>query len=366
MLVRTALIAFTLALLIAPPAAGGGFRPLDDSLILELELPAGGAWRVESEPGAVRVILPGGTPREKLPLPEDPKQLLQDLTWLEEAGSAVLVIELGAGVLSGVQSPGDGLWLHFESHLLGRETYLLGPGDVVDLQVYGEEELSGELTIDPMGEIGVELIGSVKASGRSADELAAVVRDALEEDYLANPLVTVEVKRYREQFVTVTGPVGRPGPVAVRGPTPLSRVIILAGGFVELAAGNHLTISRIDPDGAARSFRVSRPDLESGRSDPVVLPEDLVTVAPPELVYVDGEVGQSGSLFLTPGLTLLRALAMARGTTPWANESDVEIHREVGGHTVLEVYNLKKIRAHKQPDPELRPGDLIVVPRRFL
>lgn len=366
MLVRIATVVITLSFLLAVPAAASGLRVSEDGLVLELDLPPDGGWRVENGPGAVRILLPGDTPTERILMPEDPRQLLQSLSWTEESGQSVLVVELGAGVLAGVEGFADGLRLRFESPLEGEQVYRLGPGDVIDLQVYGEEELSGELGVDPAGEIRVELIGTVMAAGHSPDELAGIISNALEKDFLANPLVTVEVKRYREQFVMVTGPVGRPGPVSVRGPTPLSRVIVQAGGFVELAAGSHMTISRVDHDGTARSFQVDRKDLESGRSDPVVLPEDLVTVAAPELVYVDGEVGQSGAVALTPGLTLLRALAMARGTTPWANESDVEIHRQIGGHDVLEIYNLKKIRAHKQPDPPLRPGDLIVVPRRFL
>jgi polysaccharide export outer membrane protein len=366
MLVRTTLLAVSLFLLLAGPAAGGGFRQHEDGLLLELDLPSGSGWRLENGPGAVRVILPDAAPRERLDLPEDPRQLLQDLSWIEEEGRTVLVVELGAGVLAGVESPGDRLRLLFRSHLQEEQVYRLGPGDVIDLQVYGEEELSGELTVDPVGEIRVELIGPVKAAGHTPDELAAVVRDVLGRDFLANPLVTVEVKSYREQYVTVTGPVGRPGPIPVRGPLPLSRVIILAGGFAPLASGNQVLINRVDPDGTPRSIRVARADLESGRSDPVILPEDVVTVADPELVYVDGEVVQSGAVALAPGMTLLRALAMARGTTPWANEGDVQIHRVVGGQRILEVYNLKRIRAHKQPDPPLRPGDLIVVPRRFL
>jgi polysaccharide export outer membrane protein len=346
-------------------STGGDFHWNGEELTLVVDLPAGEPFRVEQTVSTVRIVVPRGTAPADLGGKEDPRHLIDRAEWICEGENPAAVLRLGTGELAALERSETALVLAFRPSLASANAYVLGPGDKLSLDVYGEEDLSGELTVDPAGDLQVDLIGGVRAAGRTPEEVAEAIRVALGKDYLVNPRVSLDITEYREQYVTVSGPVASPGKVRVRGPIPLSRAISEAGGFAD-RAGFRITVSRLQPDGSTRTYRIARLDLQAGLEDPVVHPDDLVVVAAPEIVFIDGEVVQSGAVVLSPGLTLMRAVALARGTTPWADESDVQVHREVGGASVLETFNLKRIRAHKAPDPELRPGDLVVVPRRFL
>lgn len=93
--------------------------------------------------------------------------------------------------------------------------------------------------------------------------------------------------------------------------------------------------------------------------DPQVTVNLLETTS--QLVTVDGQVGQPGQYPVIGRMTLVRAIASARGTTEFARQENVLVFRRVEGKHMVGLYNLKAIRQGLYPDPEIYPNDVVVV-----
>jgi protein involved in polysaccharide export with SLBB domain len=111
--------------------------------------------------------------------------------------------------------------------------YKLGPTDKVRVTVYGEEDLSGEFQIDSEGFVRLPLIGQVHAAGQSVFQLEALVENALDDGYLRNARVNIEVTAYRPFYII--GEVTKPGEYAYASNMTLVNAIALAGGYTPKA-----------------------------------------------------------------------------------------------------------------------------------
>lgn len=250
--------------------------------------------------------------------------------------------------------------------------YQVGPGDVLEVTVYGNEDLSRLPTVQTNGAITLPLLGEVQVAGLTVAEVQRKVTSLLEKDYLVRPQVVVKVREYQSQFVSVVGEVNSPGRKPLRGRTRLFDALIEAGGFKTTASGE-VTVTRTDGtfDGGSRVLRVRI----SGAATPqdtlnLELPlrsGDMVTVSPKQFVTVDGEVTRPGRYPIDSDLTVTGAVSLAGGLTRFGS-STVKLRRTdpgTGDVTILEV-NLKDVRNGKKPDPPLQPNDVISVSRRIL
>src|SRR5262245_33639896 len=102
------------------------------------------------------------------------------------------------------------LCLLAQPHVRAQE-YIIGPGDVLTIAVWGHPDLSRDYTVDPDGFTPFPLISRVKAGGLTTRQVAASLTDLLGKDYLVNPQVIVSVKEYQSQKGTNLGGAGRPG-----------------------------------------------------------------------------------------------------------------------------------------------------------
>jgi polysaccharide export outer membrane protein len=237
--------------------------------------------------------------------------------------------------------------------------YQVGVGDVLAIAVYKNDDLTGEFTVAPDGSIVFPLVGSIPAAGHTEAGIAAALRQALSTDYLVDPQVAVSVKVYQSQFIYVTGAVARSGRVAIRpgltlrGALAEAEAALIPGVTVELrrASGETTTLDMAALDVA---------DTPLPRSG------DVLTVLQSNYVSIYGEVRRSSRLVLSPGMTLLQAIAMAEGLTEWANKKKVQILRKGEAKTEELLINLNQVEAHAVPDPLLRPEDVIIVGRRIL
>ena len=107
--------------------------------------------------------------------------------------------------------------------------YRLGPGDKLHIQTFGEDQLTGDYTIDGEGRIAFPLVGTVKAAGRTADEFHADLVAALTQQALRNPRVTVEIIAYRPVYIL--GEVTRPGEFPYSSDLSVFALVAKAGGF---------------------------------------------------------------------------------------------------------------------------------------
>lgn len=155
------------------------------------------------------------------------------------------------------------------------DSYKIGPFDVVEVTVFKVPELSKVVQISEAGTVNYPLLGEVPAIGRTPRELEVSLAKALAAKYLQNPQVSVYVKEYNSQRVTMEGEVKKPGIYPMQGGATLLQAIALAGG-VDAASDNTVLILRSDR-GRRSAAKFELDDIRAGKSeDPKLRPGDVV------------------------------------------------------------------------------------------
>jgi polysaccharide export outer membrane protein len=250
--------------------------------------------------------------------------------------------------------------------------YRLGAGDVLEVIVFGNDDLTRTTTVQTTGSISLPLLGEVAVAGLTVSEAKQKLTSLLARDFLVNPQVDVKIKEYQSQFVTVLGEVNSPGRKGLRGRTRLIDVLVDAGGFTPRASGE-VSITRAEGtfDGGAHAIR-----LRFGSASPSAIDQinmelalrsgDVITALPKFYVTVEGEVTRPGRYVLDGDLTVTGAISTAGGLTRYG-KNDVQVRRvdaQTGKTTIIKV-DLKDVRKGKKPDLPLLPNDVVTVPRRI-
>ncbi len=158
----------------------------------------------------------------------------------------------------------------------------IGVGDVFDVRVFNEEELSGTHRVDSDGAISVPLAGRVKVAGMSPGDIGSLLEERFSE-YLRNPQVTVFVKEFNSKKIYVLGEVKRPGTFIYEDGMSVVQAITLAGGFDTMAEKNGTYVTRLI-DGKEQQIEVPVEDIGEGRAKNFLLiPGDIVYV--PESLF---------------------------------------------------------------------------------
>ena len=159
------------------------------------------------------------------------------------------------------------------------EAEVLGPGDVVEVRVFDEPDLSGTHQISANGTIRLPLVGVVKAAGRTADQLTVRIEQAYNERYLKDADVSLFVKEHNSSKIYVLGQVARPGPYAFDGRMTVIDAVALAGGTTKLADADDTRVTRTDPTGKQTVVVVRAGAIGQGKEPDVQLqPGDIVFV----------------------------------------------------------------------------------------
>lgn len=174
--------------------------------------------------------------------------------------------------------------------------YRMGAFDELAIHVFHEPDLSFDhVTVDSSGSIAYPLLGTVRAEGRTAPELAASIRDALAAGYLVDPQVSVSVVKSAAQKIVVEGEVNQPGSFPMNGRSTLLEALAMAGGPQRTADLDEVIVFRTKADGVyaarfdlaqIRAGQQLNPALEGG--DTIVvgvdraarLYRDFVQIAP--------------------------------------------------------------------------------------
>ena len=237
------------------------------------------------------------------------------------------------------------------------EAQRLAAGDRIAISVYQTPELATDTRLDPSSAITMPQAGRVPLAGDTAQQAEQAIANRLRQTYLLDPQVSVEVRAFAPQPVTVLGAVARPGVYSARSFPSLDAVLAAAGGVVA-PAGDRVELIR--PDQPARTFNTARP-----LTAPVeVRGGDLVRVVPPGEVYVGGEVNTPGSFVLpASGLTLAEALSLAGGVKRDGGTGRLRIvHRPPDAAASVEWVNAGPILSGHAADRTLAPNDLVYVP----
>jgi polysaccharide export outer membrane protein len=138
--------------------------------------------------------------------------------------------------------------------------YVIGPEDVLTVVVWKETDVSGDVTVRPDGKISLPLLNDIHAAGLTPEQLRQRITEAAGK-YLEEPSVTVVVKAINSRKVFVTGQVGKPGPYPLIGPTTVLQLIAIAGGLLEYADRDHITIVRTEANGHQVNFPFNYKDV---------------------------------------------------------------------------------------------------------
>jgi polysaccharide biosynthesis/export protein len=264
-------------------------------------------------------------------------------------------IAAAAGQDAGVASPPDA-------------GYRLGPKDSLTIVVFGHEELSGKFTVAADGSLSFPLIAPIQAADRTVPEVQAELAERLGNGFLKSPRVTVEITQYVSRRIFVMGEVHTPGAISVTGPMTLLEVLARSGSLTEQAGGDVVVLRGADrasslplapgQEGASELGRVSVQELRRGTAAANMALSDGDTVFVPraENIYVLGLVNRPGPYILESGLTVLRALSLAGGTTSLGSTGRMRITRVVDGKRI-------EVKAHL--DDVLMPGDTVTVGARW-
>ncbi|MHC1766573.1 MAG: polysaccharide biosynthesis/export family protein [Verrucomicrobiia bacterium] len=154
----------------------------------------------------------------------------------------------------------------------------IAPSDIIIVEVFGEKELSGEHRVQQSGTIKFPLLGTVEVAGKTPVQVADVLTQLLEADYLVDPQVNVMVREYQLRTVSIIGCVNKEGAIELPAEQKLDILegIARAGGFSQVANKNKIDLSR-----SGKTIRYQFDDLIKVRD-----PKKKVWLEPGDVVYV--------------------------------------------------------------------------------
>jgi len=245
---------------------------------------------------------------------------------------------------------------------------VLGPGDELDVTVYGAPDLSGHTRVSSDGNISIPLIGYVRVGGLSSSEAEAEIEAQLRQHLIVNdPQVSVYAKEFTSSGISVAGEVAKPGFYSALGPHRLLDVLQAAGGLSDRASGS-ITISHKGNVENPVKVELSQDPAEVVQSNLELHPGDTVFAAKAPMVYVIGEVNKPGGYILNSAnaMTVLRVVAAAGGPTNAASLGGAKmVRRTPSGLKELPV-PLKAILRGKTADMPLSADDILFVPSSHL
>jgi len=247
----------------------------------------------------------------------------------------------------------------------GRQIYRIGPSDLLEIKVFQADELSRQVRVDQRGDITLPLMGTIRVAGLSQGELEKRLADLLGKNLLQNPQVSVFIKEFTAQRVTVEGEVNRQGVFPISGQVTVLQVIATAGGLGEAAVSNQVMLFRKQGN-ATRAYQIDLDAIRQGiASDPYVQNDDRIVVqkAVERRFTVEGEVNKQGVYPYKDRVTVLQAVAMAGGLSNLAKPDSIAVIRRENGTETIYTVNLNEIRSGRSADPFVQNDDRIVVDR---
>lgn len=285
------------------------------------------------------------------------------------------------------------------------DSYRIGPGDLLDIRVYGRAELTREVRVTNQGRIRLPFLEEISVACQTEAQLARLIAEKYQK-YLREPQVDVFVKEYKSQPVSVIGSVMQPGRFQLQRRVRLLELLTFAGGPANSAGGVVHVIRGSAPDfcdspeaekpvegikaltpvnptdqvmassqatvpisldhGEAQLVAYRLRDVLVGDPDsnPYVRPGDIISVPETDQIFVTGAVMKPGAIQMRSQLTLMQALGMAGGFQPDAARNRVRLVRQDPGTKIHQqfIYNVDDIQKKKAEDVVLLPNDVIDAP----
>jgi len=160
----------------------------------------------------------------------------------------------------------------------------LGAGDVFDVRVYGEKELSDEFRVSSNGTIDFPLIGTIVVEGKTPTEIKTQLEASLKDGgFLKKPQVSVFVKEYNSKRISVIGQVKKPGNFTYRDGMTVVEAISEAGGFTSMAKKNNTTVIRV-VDGKKKKYKTPVEEIGQGKAPNFILRTGDIVFVPERII----------------------------------------------------------------------------------
>ena len=261
--------------------------------------------------------------------------------------------------------------------------YKIGPEDLLEISVFEEEKLNKTVRVSSQGNISLPLLGILRVKDLTANELEKEIRDLLAEKYFQDPHVSVFIKEYRNQRISVMGAVEKPGVYDVTGQKTVLDMLAMAGGLKGGSAGQLLFLIG-HPDRKKRSAKEKKDsDDQTPKTFVIDLEEllvkgdltlnlplthgDVINIPVSGKIFVGGEVKRPGGFPLQgKRMTISQAITLAGGLKYEANGSETKIFRysEKGTEREILSVNVYAIQKGESEDPYLKENDIIIVPKK--
>ena len=297
------------------------------------------------------------------------------------------------------------------------DSYRIGPGDLIDVRVFGRPELGRESRVTNQGRIRLPFLNEIQVACLTEAQIAHVVTEKFKK-YLRDPQVDIFVKEYKSQPVAVIGSVAQPGRFQLQRRIRLLELLTYAGGPNLNAGGVFHIIRGTAPDfcetadavgqkqeplaasvvkvdstnqtgqnvlsqlsatpndkypseisfdqgqASLLSLKLKEVVLGTPEANPYVRPGDIISIPETDQIFVIGNVVKPGPIFMRSKITLLQAIGMAGGFMPDASKGKVRVVRQEPGTSIRNeiVYDVNEIQRKKAEDIVLMPNDVIDVP----
>lgn len=249
-----------------------------------------------------------------------------------------------------------------------KESLLIGPGDVLHVQIFDNPNLEQHVRVTDAGDITLIMGGKVHVAQCTPAQAASVIEAALVSGrFFLHPKADVVVDSYETQSVTVIGEVQDPSYYRINTPTSIIEILAMAGGLTT-AADRRITIERRGTHEQVPYFLSNDPSI-AAKTAILVDPGDLVIVPKAGVVYILGDVNRPGGYTISDNeakLTVLELVARAGGTTHSAVPSKAKLIHKTDSGYVTTPLQLSNIQKGKSPDFALATNDVIYVPYSYL
>lgn len=137
--------------------------------------------------------------------------------------------------------------------------YVLKPSDVIEIEVYQEQDLNKTVRIEGDGTVSLALVGKIKVAGMTVAESKSLITNLYNRDYLVDPQISVLVVSFSPKVIRILGSVNRPGVVEIPPDRDmmLTEAMAMVNGITRLGNPKSLKIKRVDENGRSRQMEVN-------------------------------------------------------------------------------------------------------------
>ncbi len=242
----------------------------------------------------------------------------------------------------------------------GKTEYIIGAGDLIKVFVYENPEYTDNYKVGPDGKISLPIIGTIKVSGKSREGLKNLLQESLGK-YIANPVVTVKIEEYNNNFVNILGEIEKPGKYDFKGEIDMMSILSSVGGILkngnmrcELIRDNSIILSF---DLSDYSSVLQCKPLAAFRFRNMDTLYFLSKSSAGKCVYVVGKVKNSG-MFKLGADGDIKKLIDSSVETSGKYDNIVSIIRNDNGKNLKFDYNLSLPPAK---NPKVLAGDIIYI-----